>query len=264
MFQCLVCDFKTPQHRNLVKHLATKHKKDAEGEDLKENQACSQCDFKCVAAHQLKAHLLRKHTPKSDMKFKCEECAYATVEKSALEKHVRFRHTKERPFTCEVCGFSTHTKSAMTRHNMSHTGAKPHVCEDCGNAYADRKRLRDHKLAHAGSLPFVCDFCGFSCRRKDNLQSHVKRVHPEMNLSTDPLARALGGVLDPVRIKGKKTAKSGGKLDRSHIVGHINQDGSIRPVTAAPATSSSPDEQPAPQDLVSPLSIVENAESTSA
>ena len=135
----MVCDFKTPQQNNLIKHLATKHKKDADGEDLKENEACSQCDFKCVAAYQLKAHMLRKHTPRfpvsiqfctyasltilnngllffrSDMQFQCGQCSYATVEKSALEKHVRFKHTKERPFECEVCGFSTHTKSHMTR-----------------------------------------------------------------------------------------------------------------------------------------------------
>ena len=49
------------------------------------------------------------------MQFQCGQCSYATVEKSALEKHVRFKHTKERPFECEVCGFSTHTKSHMTR-----------------------------------------------------------------------------------------------------------------------------------------------------
>ena len=52
---------------------------------------------------------------RSDMQFQCGQCSYATVEKSALEKHVRFKHTKERPFECEVCGFSTHTKSHMTR-----------------------------------------------------------------------------------------------------------------------------------------------------
>ena len=94
MFSCMVCPFRTPQQQNLVKHLATKHKKGLSGEDLKANKECKLCDFKCVAEYQLKSHILRKHTDRSDMKYKCNDCGYASVEKSALVKHIRFRHTK--------------------------------------------------------------------------------------------------------------------------------------------------------------------------
>jgi len=94
MHCCMVCTFRTPQQQNLLKHLATKHKKDLNGEDLKANNECKMCDFKCVAEYQLKAHVLRKHTARSEMKYQCSECSYASVEKSALEKHIRFRHTK--------------------------------------------------------------------------------------------------------------------------------------------------------------------------
>jgi len=94
MHNCMICPFKTPQQQNLIKHLATKHKKDLHGEELKSNKECKLCDFKCVAEYQLKAHSLRKHTARSDMKYQCNECGYASVEKSALDKHIRFRHTK--------------------------------------------------------------------------------------------------------------------------------------------------------------------------
>lgn len=210
LHKCTVCDFKTPQKANLIKHLATKHKKGQDGEDLKMNKACELCSFVCVADHLLKAHMLRKHTSKDHMKFKCTHCDYASVERAALNKHVRFKHTNERPFLCGVCGFSTHTHSAMSRHKRGHSQAKPYVCDTCGAAYADRKRLRDHQLAHTGSLPFDCDFCGFSSRRKDNLQAHIRRLHPDL-------------------IKTTSSSKKS-QLDKSHIVGHINQDGSIRPV----------------------------------
>ena len=52
-----------------------------------------------------------------------------------------------------------------------------------GMAYADRKRLRDHESTHQSGnlpLPFDCDFCGYSTRRKDNLQAHIKRLHPDL------------------------------------------------------------------------------------
>ena len=50
-------------------------------------------------------HVMRSHTLKSSMRFKCSECPYASVEKAALDKHVRIKHTNERPFVCAVCGF---------------------------------------------------------------------------------------------------------------------------------------------------------------
>jgi hypothetical protein len=39
------------------------------------------------------------------MRFRCSQCNYASVEKSSLDKHIRFIHTKERPFMCNTCGF---------------------------------------------------------------------------------------------------------------------------------------------------------------
>ena len=55
--------------------------------------------------YQMKSHRLRKHTSRCDMRFKCSLCDYASIEKAALEKHIRFKHTNERPYTCNVCGF---------------------------------------------------------------------------------------------------------------------------------------------------------------
>ena len=38
-------------------------------------------------------------------RYHCDHCPYATVEKAALDKHRRFKHTNERPFMCDTCGF---------------------------------------------------------------------------------------------------------------------------------------------------------------
>ena len=192
---CSYCDFKTPQKANLVKHLAVKHKKDEQGHELKMNKSCPLCPFKCVADHMLKAHMLRKHTSKEKMKYRCTYCDYATVEGAALKKHVRYKHTNERPFMCSTCGFSTHTHSAMARHKRGHEQSKPYACKTCGMAYADRKRLRDHEAIHQTGnvpLPFDCDFCGYSTRRKDNLQAHIKRLHPDLASQSQPSERRHG------------------------------------------------------------------------
>ena len=70
--------------------------------------------------------------PKEKMKYRCSHCDYATVEGAALKKHVRFKHTNERPYMCSTCGFSTHTHSAMARHKRGHEQSKPYACKTCG------------------------------------------------------------------------------------------------------------------------------------
>ena len=75
----------------------------------------------------------------------------------------------------------------MARHKRGHEQSKPYSCKTCGMAYADRKRLRDHEAIHQTGnvpLPFDCDFCGYSTRRKDNLQAHIKRLHPDLASSS--------------------------------------------------------------------------------
>ena len=117
------------------------------------------------------------------------------------------------------------------QHKRGHDKSKPHVCNTCGSAYADLKRLKDHVKSHNESgessyLPFNCDFCGFSSKRKDNLQAHVKRLHPEMNTAPSQKMK------NETKMK-KSSIKLPKQSQSSYIVGHINEDGTIRPMTSA-------------------------------
>ena len=47
-------------------------------------------------------------------------------------------------------------------------------------------------------LPFDCDFCGYSTRRKDNLQAHIKRLHPDLaSSSQNQSAERRHGIVGP-------------------------------------------------------------------
>jgi len=72
---------------------------------MDEEVECTMCEFKCFTDQQLKSHIMRKHTEKVDHPFKCSQCEYSTVEKAALEKHIKIVHKMERSFKCEICGF---------------------------------------------------------------------------------------------------------------------------------------------------------------
>ncbi|CAB4065019.1 KRAB [Lepeophtheirus salmonis] len=190
-YVCSVCDFKTPQRINLIKHMASKHKKGIDGKDLSSDFKCKLCSFECVAEHLLKSHLLRKHTAKEEMKHKCA---------SSLILYHPWLDIKR-----------------------GHLQTKPHSCKLCGASYADKKRLLEHILGHSGEKPFHCKFCSYKCRRKDNLAVHVKRVHSVPSKVDNAL-------------KSSSTAVNNRE---SHIVGHVNQDGSIRPIVANPKPTNS-------------------------
>ena len=163
----------------------------------------------------------------------------------------------------------SHPKSIMKRHELSHTGDKPYTCGDCGKSYADPQRLKDHAMSHTGLLPYSCDFCGSSFRRKDHVMNHIKRVHHELSAADSKNVLTTRKFQPPgVNITPKKGAKvknrfsaaggigqaqsgpgstgsnggvGGGScaIQTSHIVGHINEDGTIRPVANSSATHPS-------------------------
>lgn len=221
MHKCESCPVMYSQKFNLIKHLASKHQRDPEGRPLTQLLTCSYCAFTTLADYKLKAHIVRRHTV--DKPFKCNQCTYATTEKTALSKHIR-THTKERPYVCETCGFHAPTLSSLWRHRRSHTGEKPFECEQCGQQYADSKRLRDHMYKHNNVKPFMCHMCGYTYRRKDNLQTHLHKIHKiedQKDASVQgahPTSLTLSGKVK--RVKGSLIQHTTDSLKSKSVVTH--------------------------------------------
>ena len=55
--QCALCNFTTAQKSNFVRHMAAKHKMDAEGKVLEESYCCAICNFKSVTGRRKNLHL---------------------------------------------------------------------------------------------------------------------------------------------------------------------------------------------------------------
>ena len=145
--------------------------------------------------------------------FQCPICAYSTIMKSSLVKHMRL-HTGEQPYKCPMCEKSYTNQSALARHKRSHTGKfkrsgilfvsllcgsckatsgissgeKPHRCDICGKQYADAKTMKTHRFQHKNAKPFSCEHCSFTCTKKDVLLSHLTRVHGETRSSNSLLS----------------------------------------------------------------------------
>lgn len=54
--------------------------------------------------------------------FKCPFCDHRTKEKSAVDKHIRCKHTLETPYKCPYCNQGFKVQSNLVRHIRAHTG----------------------------------------------------------------------------------------------------------------------------------------------
>ena len=61
-----------------------------------------------------------------EKKFKCEECPYAALLKTNLQRHVKGVHEKGKPYKCEKCPYAASLKKNLQRHVKGvHEKAKP-------------------------------------------------------------------------------------------------------------------------------------------
>ncbi|RXG59711.1 Zinc finger and BTB domain-containing protein 26 [Armadillidium vulgare] len=75
----------------------------------------------------------------------CSYCPYQTVYGTNLKHHIRFKHTKEKPFPCFVCSKRFSKKTNLNAHMRIHTGEKPYQCDKCDVRFAHKSSLRIHQ-----------------------------------------------------------------------------------------------------------------------
>ncbi|RXG68523.1 Zinc finger Y-chromosomal protein [Armadillidium vulgare] len=75
---------------------------------------------------------------------RCAYCIYETASTECLRRHIRFKHTKERPFQCSICNKSFATKYDLRSHVRIHTGEKPYKCFYCSQTFAQSSNRSTH------------------------------------------------------------------------------------------------------------------------
>ncbi|KAM9839817.1 zinc finger Y-chromosomal protein 1-like [Aulostomus maculatus] len=52
------------------------------------------------------------------------------------------------------------------------------VCDVCGKVMKNKSSLARHSFIHTGKKPYACHLCELRFNRRDNLQHHLNRLHP--------------------------------------------------------------------------------------
>lgn len=188
-FQCEFCAKGYTYRWNLECHLRDEHAKEFPFQ-------CSKCRKGFFQQAEAQAHELKcKSRP-----YKCDECQYATNDRTKLTNHHRI-HTGEKPFQCEFCLELFTLKNSLDRHVINqHADQSPFHCSKCGRGFLsdelalahevnckcskyecdvcefttrDRTKLTNHQRKHTGEKPYQCTFA--NCRRVFTLDRNLKR-----------------------------------------------------------------------------------------
>ncbi|CAH8588374.1 unnamed protein product [Schistosoma haematobium] len=89
--------------------------------NFKENLHHSVKPVKCSRCRKVFStqRLLMSHMKRHINTVKCPFCDMTVWSKSALERHILFRHSNEKPFKCPYCNFTFKLTNCLTRHLSS-------------------------------------------------------------------------------------------------------------------------------------------------
>ncbi|XP_076351378.1 uncharacterized protein LOC143247350 [Tachypleus tridentatus] len=121
--------------------------------------------------------------------YKCSLCPYTCTVYKALRKHQKVHNSGNKYFTikvsCKICGKDRPTEADLEKHMKKHRNDKHFLCDICNFASIQLKKIIQHRRMHTGEKPHLCPYCTYRSARRDNLRSHVRRMHKRENVYID-------------------------------------------------------------------------------
>ncbi|XP_069470480.1 histone H4 transcription factor [Ambystoma mexicanum] len=138
---------------------------------------CSHCS-KLFATERL----LRDHMRNHVNYYKCPMCDMTCPLPSALNNHIRFRHSDERPFKCQYCEYSCKSLMDLRRHLDTHSKGPAYCCEseNCDFSARSQASIKAHfRKVHEGDEEprYKCHICEKRFSRGYNLTLHLRKKH---------------------------------------------------------------------------------------
>ncbi|XP_018494123.1 RE1-silencing transcription factor [Galendromus occidentalis] len=120
--------------------------------------------------------------------YHCPYCPYGCTVYKALIKHEKMHlQGKETPLkiSCKVCGKDRSSEDDMNKHMRKHRQGENFGCDICDFTSIQLKKVIQHRRMHTGEKPHLCPHCSYRSARRDNLRSHVRRMHKKDNMYID-------------------------------------------------------------------------------
>lgn len=172
IYQCTTCPYQTGRRDKLDKHI---------GKHLAEG-------YTATGKKRNKGTLPQRMRHAAE-EYKCHLCPYKCTVEKALRKHNKLHQSGTKQFvvkvSCYICGKDRSTEADLRKHMKKHRDGKDFQCDVCGFASVQLKKIIQHRRMHTGEKPHLCPHCTYRSSRRDNLRSHVRRMHKKENMYID-------------------------------------------------------------------------------
>lgn len=138
---------------------------------------CKMCDKKTPNKREMMQHVNSKHL--QSRTYLCDICAGSFTSERGLKMHL-LTHDDSKPFSCQICSKAFKFRYVLKAHILRHTKERRFVCDECGKAFAKHYTLMIHKMVHSGDLPFECDFCSKRFASRSVYNTHMKNHRTRM------------------------------------------------------------------------------------
>ncbi|KAK6629210.1 hypothetical protein RUM43_003027 [Polyplax serrata] len=217
-YECGECGMVAETRPGLKKHITLFHP--TPNSDLRLNNTLlrkvaasskcpmSSCRFRSSERSEMEAHMTRhvaggfklngkkksgQLTPQrvryEREEYRCQICAYSCTVEKAFYKHLKIhsvgRQMNQIKISCVICGKDRSSEVDMNKHMKKHRDDRYFCCDICIFKTVQLKKLIQHRRMHTGEKPHLCPHCSYRSARRDNLRSHVRRVHKKDNLFCD-------------------------------------------------------------------------------
>ncbi|XP_021923426.1 zinc finger protein 235-like isoform X2 [Zootermopsis nevadensis] len=215
-YECGECSLVADTRPSLKKHIAICHPAPGADSNLahallsKMSASCpmASCRFHTSERDELEAHVARHvaegYSPTGKKRagpvslqrvryereeYRCQMCAYTCTIEKAFYKHLKLHtlglNVPSVKISCVICGKDRPTEVEMNKHMRRHRDNRYFCCDICIFRTVQLKKLIQHRRMHTGEKPHLCPHCAYRSARRDNLRSHVRRVHKKENLYCD-------------------------------------------------------------------------------
>ena len=161
------------------------------------------CEWEgCTRAYRTKGELkvhMKSHlnTAKTIL---CDECGFATTQKTTLRSHKRTQHANVVNYSlkCQYCTYVTYSMSTFKNHMRSHNGCTPFRCPHCdfqSTRFAGLLRHVQEKRDHSGLFLFNCQQCDYKSMSGDGFWDHLRIAHARIVRRSE--VRAIAGIYLP-------------------------------------------------------------------
>ncbi|XP_062906495.1 PR domain zinc finger protein 15 isoform X3 [Mobula hypostoma] len=141
---------------------------------------CAECGKGMKTKHALRHHM-KLH--KGIKEYECKECHRKFAQKVNMLKHYK-RHTGVKDFMCELCGKTFSERNSMENHKLLHTVGKQWTCSVCEKKFVTEYMLFKHiQLTHKKVEAQNCHLCGTKVSTRASMNRHMRRKHPEQDIS---------------------------------------------------------------------------------